>query len=764
MPEIIDEKKEREVWEGWLDEEHGLKLKAIRNAVTDIYKESEIKFHDLPFYTPHGIQHCSAVENLIHRLIPEEKYKKLSLKERFYLLASAWLHDLGMLKNVYFTIYHNGEAGASHIRKLHHITTAKFIVEYWNTLKIEEQEKELLAKLCFFHRKGEDLNNCEEYFYVGNVGYRLRLLAAYLRLADALDICSDRTPSESYAVCLAYNIPDESKLHWIKSRIVSGIFLDQEEQKIYVQFKIPNKSNFADKILFDMAEEKLQSIIKIVINGLRSELNSVINVLVRGKITYYLDIVALYSKIILDVQMLTDLREIVINYDIMMAPSASKLLDIILIIVANLLGFSLKKGRPFKAIPSNLPKDYKNQLNKINDFLAILESDILLARPCHLGLRKIVERIKKIKQKKDIEEIVKDIDHLYQCHHLRRSAIRINAKNFFQSNFLNKHNNGIPPTDINNSVNSEMITAKHEVYENIKEEKEKAIHPINVLLYGYSELAVKALCGLRDALIEQKYPCIKESKEIYNSLIEQDQSDNIQIFICDGQPKTQTGITIRYIYHDASQYAFYLTERGFSNITIIPDIIAGTLMACIDIDFIIVGANGITDKKFRHSGGHLGLIKLARAISKKNNSKSKGSTKIILVTTTEKIGFKFSDKSSVGDIHHFVSDVEGFRMRRLPDCSQNREHIWMMKDRDLIQRLSETQIAFANPREDKVEISDIDYIITEINSEQLNCENGWIASDNWSNFIKKWKEKAKENSRTNGCTGLTIPLRSIASQ
>ena len=709
MPEIIDEKREMEIWEGWLDKEHGLKLKAIRNSVTDIYKENEVKFHDLPFYTPHGIQHCSAVENLIHRLIPGEKYKELALKERFYLLAAAWLHDLGMLKNVYFTIYHNEEASASHIRKIHHITTAKFIVEYWNTLKIEEQEKELLAKLCFFHRKGEDINNCDEYFYVGNVGYRLRLLAAYLRLADALDICSDRAPSESYAVCLAYNIPDEFKLHWIKSKIVSGIFLDQEEQKIYIQFKIPKESDFPDKILFDMAEEKLQSIIKIVINGLRSELNSVINVLVRGKITYYLDIVALYSKSILDTQILTDLREIVINYDIMMAPSASKLLDIILITVANLIGYSLHKGSTFKAIPSSLPKDYKNQLNKINDFLAILESDILLARPCHIGLRKIVKKIKDIVQKNDTEEIIKDIDELYQHHHEKRSKIRINAKKFFQSRF-----------------------------------KKRTIQPINILLYGYSELAVKALCGLRDALIERKYPCIKESKDIYNSKIERDHSENIQIFICDGQPKTQTGISTRYIYHDASQYAFYLTERGFNNITIIPDIIAGTLLACVDIDFIIVGANGITDKIFRHSGGHLALIKLARAISQKNNSKSADATKIILVTTTEKIGLESSDKSPVGNIHHTVRDVEGFRMRRLiDDCSQNREHIWMMKDPDLIQRLCESQIAFANPREDKIEISDIDYIITEKNDNELNCEKGWIASKDWSNFIKKWKNKVK---------------------
>jgi HD superfamily phosphohydrolase YqeK len=42
--------------------------------------------------------HCRAVENLIFKLIPH--FEKLKEEERFCLLASAWLHDIGMLPSV----------------------------------------------------------------------------------------------------------------------------------------------------------------------------------------------------------------------------------------------------------------------------------------------------------------------------------------------------------------------------------------------------------------------------------------------------------------------------------------------------------------------------------------------------------------------------------------------------------------------------------------------------------------------------------------
>ena len=717
MPRVIDDFEDKIFWEKWLDKKYGNKLKAIREQVKSLYKENKTKYGELPHFTPHNIEHCANVENLIHRLIPRDKYEKLTLKERFYLLAASWLHDIGMLKSVFINISPKLKSNPSTIRDYHHITTARFIVDNWSRLRIDERDKELLAKLCFYHRKQEDLSECEEYFFLGNVTYRLRLMAAYLRLADALDICSDRTPMESYAVCLAYNIPNESKLHWIKHRIISGVFLDEINHKIYIQFKVPQeipaKYEDEDDLSVALAKEKTDSIIRLILNDLKSELYSLINVLVRGNITYYLDIIPKFSEVMLDNQMETDLREIIFNYDIMMAPSASKLLNMILIIIANILDFDLRKSKPKETY-----KDPGNKLKKIEEFLSIIKNDIISSRPCHLGLRKLVSDVDEKLATNDIKELIKLIDDRYQKHQRLRSEIRQNAMNFFTCKVLNSHNN---------QEGDNPKTAK-----------------VNILLYGYSELAVKAICGFRDALIDDNYPCIKDkhqedsnkfSKKIYSSSLEESVSNDIRVFICDGQPKTQITES-NYLYHDATQYALYLYERNFKNIIIIPDIIAGSILRCFDIDFLVVGANGITRKVFRHSGGHLGLIKLVKSLNETKQEEEK-KTKIILVTTSEKIEINTTNEEEVesaNDNDHKTKDVEGFQMYKLPiECGRNRDHLWLMNDMELMKRLSDTSILFANPREDKIEINDIDYIIID---NQYNNEKRWFTSDEWNNFIQ----------------------------
>ena len=752
----IDESKDKPNWY-WLDDEYGLKLENIRKAVEDLYSENKAKFGDLAHYTPHDIDHCKRVENLLHRLIPNEKYKELTMKERFYLLASAWLHDIGMLKNVYLSLWPSNEmCTISRIRKEHHKATAQYITENWTRLGIEEQDKEILAKLCFFHRKQEDLTNCDEYFFSGNSVYRLRLLAAYLRLADALDICSDRTPAQAYAICLAYNIPNESKLHWIKHRIISGVYLDDENHKIYIQFKCPQLfTNLNQELLIDLAEKKLKSIVNLIIRELRTELYSLINVLVRNNITYYLDIVPKYSEVPLDAQLLADLREIIINYDIMNAPSASKLLNMILIIIANILGFHLRKNQepinlyetnynidskkePIKLYETNYYIDSKKQIEKIKEFLKTLKQDILEARPCHLGLKKLITEIEE-QVHKPKEELLFFINEKFQDHHKRREQIRKNAKNFFKE-ILKKDNN-----------------------------KEN----YNILLYGYSELVTKVICGFRDALIEKciEFKCINNNtkNQFYNSEFEANISKRFKIFICDGQPKTQTSESSNYIYHDAIQYALYLSKRNFKNIIIIPDIISATILNCYKIDFLIVGANGIESKFFRHSGGHLGIVKLA-TIAKQEEQKEQEKQneqnereeqeekkpKIILVTTTQKIELDINqvdskvthtslenleNKEQDNEIRiedSFILDIEGFKTIHLPSCGQNRTHIWLMKDNELIDKIQDKSIFFINPREDKIHLQNIDYIILD-NLHNLDNEvEGLI------NEIKDLDKKTKD--------------------
>lgn len=674
----LTDEEEKKIWEEWLDDKYGEKLDAIKKEVKEIYKKNIKTYGDLPFYTPHGPAHYQAVEDLIHKLISGYNYKKLALKERFYLLASAWLHDLGMLPYVCSIVYKTEfPFSETEIRKRHHITSEKFIVGNWFDLKIDESDKEILGKLSRYHRKIEKFDINDDSFLVGNESFRLTLLASYLRLADSLDIGSSRTPSEPYSICLAYDIPNDSKLHWIKSKLINGVNINHEEHSISIQFKCPNKKDMVGVIDLNTAHEKIDSIINLVTEDLRDELSSVINIITRAGFSYYLDIKVKKTCVGLDNQMLNDLRELVINYDIMMAPSASRLLDIILSTTANILGFSLVKGNkpvPFFIIPKN---DIETTSNNVSNFLISIEKNILQSRPCHLGLINLIENCKKytnkLKDKKSINNAIQEINAIYQNHHNSRGKIRDNAKDCFR-----------------------FVTNKEQTEANY-----------NILLFGYSELATKAICGLRDLLLEKTYN-ISEPKMIYGSPLEQSISDKIRIFICEGQPKTQTNYNDRLIYHDGSQYAFYLSQRGFKNLVIIPDILAGTIMRSLEVNFVILGANGVTKEYFTHSAGHSAIVDLAqteKAFSKKN-------LYILLVSNKEKF-FSNGDLKIAENSKDGIIEIEGCLFSTFKNLPSNRTHSWMTRDTKLIEKIYDSNISFLNPREDKVAIDKVDYIISD---------------------------------------------------
>jgi hypothetical protein len=692
-------KKNKVVKEPWLNKYYQKKYNKIRKSVIKIYKISKKTLGELPYFTPHGRKHCQEIVNILHKLIPKEHFSKLSMKERFYLLTSAWLHDLGMLPLVYKEIY-NDENPNDHlndIRKNHHKISEKYIVNNWAKLQISEDDKELLGKLCRFHRRSENINECDKEFIVKNDKIRLRLLGAYLRLADSLDITSSRTFSEAYAICLAYDIPEESKLHWIKSKLVNGIDINLEEHKITIYFKEPILDETEPVIDNKQASEKLADIIKLVTDDLKEELASIINILTRYGITYFLDIEPKKTKVFVDRQILNDLRELVLNFDIMNNPSATKLLEIILVTISNILGYYFQKSNDtyqsvrLEGVNQRQTKFYKE---KVNDFIKSVNENILKSRPCHIGLVNIIHdcsEIFSVNYDEPSINIVDKLNHLYNKHQNSRNSIRSNAKNYFDEKL-----------------------------------KSIDIERINILLYGFSELVTKAILGLRDSLINMNYK--GNTNDIYSSKLEKKSSDLIHFYICDGQPKTQTGYNDHLIYHDGSQLALYLKRRGFSNITIIPDLISNNLIEMDAIDYIFLGANGIKEGFFKHSAGHQAIIELARMHreNKKEEyikSKSKDKPEIILVSSSEKVvrtdcTYNYDKKSLKPDV--FSNDI---KFGEIPKMDAYRYHLWMPRDNQLLATLYEENILFANPREDDIKIEKIDTIISDKKADSIKGVN-----------------------------------------
>jgi hypothetical protein len=691
------EHAEKLLWETWLDDKYdnsSTKMEKIRNAVKRLYNTNKNMDGELPYFTLHDTTHCDSVENMLHKLIPGDKHQLLSTREKYYLLVGAWVHDIGVLPCVVSRIYKKETALDEYeIRKRHHMTSELFIANHWSELEIDEIDKEVIGKLIRFHRRSEDINECDEVFIVRKEKIRLRLLSGYLRLADALDISVTRAPAENYALCLAYNMSDDSKFHWIKSRLVVGVFPDEKEHVIRITFKYPKQEYLVGYVDYNTAKNKLDNIKKLVVDDLRDELMSVMNVIIKEDIAYYLDIFPVTSEICYDERMMNDLREIVINYDIMGAPSDSKLLEFIFCAVANLAGYSLRKNdTPIKF--ENVKSETCVSVNKkISSFLEVIEKRVIRNRPYPVGLINAVNDIRDFKsincanEKNSIEEYVYFVNNMYSKHLYKRKMIRMHSKELFDSISL-------------------------------KDGDKKIV----LLLYGFSELATKCICGLRDMLIDLRYGSqgVDIYEKIYGSDLESDISNKVMIYICECQPKTQTYVNDRILYHDGAQYALHLKKYGFNNIVIIPDIMAAAIAEKIIVDYLIIGANGLSEKHFIHSPGLSSIVSIVKTCAKGRDR----NTKIILATISDKY-----DKNKIrNDIRSDVGYdiVEGNIFYSDKMFGINRKNIWMCRDAHLMRMLYQKKIAFSNPLEDEILYEGVDYIVTEKGWANNSSEKNWF--------------------------------------
>ena len=191
-------------------------------------------------YPPHGPTHCEKIEEKLNQLLPEERFKKLSEEKRFLLFASIWLHDIGMhpeLRDV-FPEDPPASAGNEFLRKwekeilrpTHARRSAIFIKRKASDLGLNQRESDLLATICENHRKSSNLDKVK-------LDDCYRLLIAYLRLADALQI-PERAPAGEVKRNIQYGMDAKSKFHWFKSIYTSDIRVILDE-KIVIKLRTP---------------------------------------------------------------------------------------------------------------------------------------------------------------------------------------------------------------------------------------------------------------------------------------------------------------------------------------------------------------------------------------------------------------------------------------------------------------------------------------------------------------------------------------------
>ena len=688
--------RELEDWLSWLPKELGDRLTRIREHVADVWASTENTKRQMKWYTPHGREHFRQVERYMHRLIPGDRHRELGEYEKFLLLASAWLHDLGMLRGI---LPGDSNISDEELRENHHIRTGTYLGENHAFVAVEDTEVTAFAHLAKFHRRRCPLVECPEYLNVSGRDVRLRLLAAYLRLADALHVDVSRAPGDQYAIMLTYDIPNSYKVHWLRSRFVSGIEINHVEKTIELQLKQPRLARGS----MQLKPEQLARVYEQIRSDLADELNTVKDILFRWGISYFLKVESRVITVEVDEPQFRDIKSAFAFYFLMETPSSSSLFRLLLEAVDGILEANAESG---DAIPKG--ERATRALGQIRSLLEEVRVGVLASRGSHTGLQSVVKEIERHASEGDVETLSAWTKEELGILEKRRRGIQERAAICFEE-YLRRG-----------------------IFEQSGDSK------VNFLLFGYSEQVTLALRGFRDALIRARLqenlagssgsPPAGVSMEALEQL-NRWASGQFRLFVCEGQPKNQTSWGGRLVFHDGLRFAQLLESHGFSELYVVPDAVATSLIMGFDadqgmpeIDLVLVGTNGYDDERFRHSAGHAMVVcgsRFKRAVSQSGKVGSKA-TKLILVASTDKFV-----RGAVQDgvtVPGGILRREGWRFRGAFGSEPVRTQMFISQDPELKKRLmdEEGNILLYNPREDNLPIDFVDVVISE---------RSWLARD-----------------------------------
>ena len=205
-----------------------------------------------PYFTDHTIKHGDGIVEILDWLMPDGLKDKLNEWELYFLIAAAYLHDIGMVEGCpgtpsgpewdgFLDDFRKGQeeqgisdnsavllaAKREFVRDRHHIRSEEYITRAWKELGLRAidiaGEGRIVARLALGHRNA-DLGDSTLFGPVpfgNNQLIRRDLLAAYLRLADELDTTAKRTPWAEYEVLTSYD--EESAVEWAKHLSLTGV-------------------------------------------------------------------------------------------------------------------------------------------------------------------------------------------------------------------------------------------------------------------------------------------------------------------------------------------------------------------------------------------------------------------------------------------------------------------------------------------------------------------------------------------------------------
>jgi tetratricopeptide (TPR) repeat protein len=228
-------------------------LSSIELAVSDLWK-----YPILQHYTDHSITHSERIIKALGRLL--EKYgSSLNEHERFILLSSVYLHDIGMQSPVHAGLEEKerySETEEGYIRDRHAETSAKMIKDSSLKLGLEDciRIAPIIAEICEYHRN-LDLGELRDNSIAGEK-IRVPLLAGLLRLGDELDADYHRVIMK---ILKTRYISPDSKYHWWAHHYVTSVGIENEQITLYFTFPLKYKGNKLIEALRGKVENSIRN-------------------------------------------------------------------------------------------------------------------------------------------------------------------------------------------------------------------------------------------------------------------------------------------------------------------------------------------------------------------------------------------------------------------------------------------------------------------------------------------------------------------------
>ena len=223
-------------------------------------------------YTSHSKDHIEMVEQYVGRLLGKERIGQLKNEELFILLMGVVCHDVGMIK------YKTEDDNYVPDRENHNINSYSYIYDSSNNSKekidIDVPDKapkyyQSIALLCLGHRDHKEgvkkictlSDQCtidgklvripDIITLPNNADIRVKYLAAILRLADEIDVTSQRAPKD-VEMLLKDFITEEAKQHWCTHRLIGSVAITHENGVTTILLK-PDKEEI-NAIISDKAK------------------------------------------------------------------------------------------------------------------------------------------------------------------------------------------------------------------------------------------------------------------------------------------------------------------------------------------------------------------------------------------------------------------------------------------------------------------------------------------------------------------------------